>query len=902
MLPPRNNGNKYNLFRKIALFSALVVAFNAGFFSIAEANPVTQYTKSENTPKSEVVIVYKEDQSLYSLLNTNKVKESKAKHGLKEKRKTKNRALYSFNEDEDINEVIALLEKDINVDFVQPNFYYKLRSATPTDPLYSQQWGNQNVKAVESWAIESGKSNDSIVAVIDDGLWFNHPDIVNGLWDGSLCVDSSGAFLGKCKGGYDFVYNDKDPTPTSNTDSHGTHVAGIIAATKNNSIGVSGASPNTKIMALKIADGDNWADSYGISDAVEFAGQNGAKVINASWGGGASSCVGAHDPLLYSAIQGFDGIFAAAAGNSSKNHDNVSYFDVPSGYSSTTSCWQGLDNVISVAASNESNNLATFPVGGSDYGVAVDIAAPGDDIYSTVKKVTPFTNNYVYSENFNSTSNTSIPNGWTKVGYFGVIQTGPPAGGVLFGDYNYPSYNNNASYSVTSPSINLANSNLATMSFFTGCDTPNSYYDWEDYMTLYLFNGISWQEADLGYGNGGKYDQTELVRITGQTYDYSNGNFHTFSLNLGNSFYKSNFKFKFVCRTDDYLSYWDGCGIDNILINYSKSGETVSYGYEKWPGTSMAAPFVAGLASLVYSANPSLTPSQVKSYIMENGDVVGGLSLISSSKKINYHKTLEAVVGDPRIELNGEDVIYLKYGQSYTDAGARWFDSINGNGNLARTNNVNQWSYGPQKINYTYDNTRDTTINRSRVVVVYPFDIVNNMFYSHILNLVKNNAIGGYPGGYFYPNNRVKRSEVAAILVRALGKSNEAITTTDESNYGFADVPKSHWAYKSIILARKYGIVGGRTSSSFGPEYSVTRAELSAMISRVIGTYPGNLSQLPFTDTKNHWAESGIRQMYNYEIVNGVSATLFNPNGYATRGQVAKMLNVPMTLKIFKIF
>lgn len=133
-----------------------------------------------------------------------------------------------------------------------------------------------DIDAPEAWALNEGTNGTVIVAVIDSGVAYNHPDLLGNMWNGSSCVSDTGAALGGCNYGYDFEDSDKTPLPT--TSSHGTHVAGTIAAIKNNSKGSVGVAPNAKIMAIKssLTTVDN-------VKSINFARYNGAKVINASW-------------------------------------------------------------------------------------------------------------------------------------------------------------------------------------------------------------------------------------------------------------------------------------------------------------------------------------------------------------------------------------------------------------------------------------------------------------------------------------------------------------------------------------------------------------------------------------------------------------------------------------------
>ncbi|MBI4433950.1 S8 family serine peptidase, partial [Candidatus Uhrbacteria bacterium] len=272
-----------------------------------------------------------------------------------------NTAVFRTRGNASVTGVVARLRWIPEVLHAQPNFTLEFQS---NDALYTSLWALENsgqavngttgtsgkdIDAPEAWNRSEG--NNVIVAVIDSGVAFNHPDILANMWDGTNCVREDGAPLGGCQHGYDFEDGDTNPLPTS--EDHGTHVAGTIAAVRDNTIGTVGVAPRAKVMALKI--GLTTAQEI---RAIDFARQNGATIINASWGG-YGPAVG--DLQLKEAIERFGaagGIFIAAAGNGSSNHNdgdpNSALY--PAAFDS--------NNIISVAATDQQDGLATF----SDYG------------------------------------------------------------------------------------------------------------------------------------------------------------------------------------------------------------------------------------------------------------------------------------------------------------------------------------------------------------------------------------------------------------------------------------------------------------------------------------------------------------------------------------------------------
>ena len=238
---------------------------------------------------------------------------------------------------------------------------------TPNDPATSQLWNMTQIKAQSAWNISTG-SHSVVVAEIDTGVDYTDSDLAANIWTNPHA--GADGFVGDVHG-YDFANNDGNPMDDN---GHGTHVAGTIGAVGNNGQGVAGVDWAVSIMPLKFLDSQGTGYLSDAIRAINYVtmertryGVN-VRVINNSWGGGSYSAA------MQSAIQaaGDAGIlFVVAAGNSGTNNDVTPQY--PANYSCS--------NIISVAASDQSNHLASF----SCYGATtVDIAAPGVSIYSTL--------------------------------------------------------------------------------------------------------------------------------------------------------------------------------------------------------------------------------------------------------------------------------------------------------------------------------------------------------------------------------------------------------------------------------------------------------------------------------------------------------------------------------------
>ncbi|MFA5643473.1 MAG: S8 family serine peptidase [Candidatus Paceibacterota bacterium] len=535
--------------------------------------------------------------------------------------KAENLSVFKAEKGQTTLSLMADLEKDPSVEYAQPNYIYQLSSIDSNDTYKDLLWGMDNsgqsikgsagaadadIDAPEAWAISQGSSS-AIVAIIDTGVAYNHPDLSANMWDGTNCKDEEGLPLGGCVHGYDFEDGDKDPQPTSS--SHGTHIAGTIAAVKNNSKGVAGIAPNTKIMAIKTS-----LTTENIALSIAFAEQNGARVINASWGGTGE------DAALEEAVAGFSGLFVTSAGNGGDDqigddHDSGGDIHIP--------CDYNLPNIVCVAALNQNDVLTSF----SDYGTtSVDVAAPGYNIYSTIAN--PI-------EDFENVTPPAVPASWTVSAgsNWGTVSSGTTRGKVLYGDLNRSPYSDNASTSISSPSYDLAGSDRVLLDFYTKCDTEYKPEIWTDYMALDFSN-----DGGNTFYFDTRWDEWLIDHVTGDS-DPSGSASAYFQVSIPSEYLASNFKYRFRWVTNGTDNNHDGCFVDDVSVGKYSDGSDELYGYMS--GTSMAAPHVTGLAGLILGFEPVLTTPQLKSVILQTGDTLASLSgKILTEKRINAYNAL----------------------------------------------------------------------------------------------------------------------------------------------------------------------------------------------------------------------------------------------------------------------
>jgi len=280
--------------------------------------------------------------------------------------------------------VLGWAARTQGVAYVEPDFMIA-PTTIPNDPSFGTLWGlnnsgqsgglaNADINAPEAWNTTTG-SRGVVIAVIDTGFDYNHPDLAANAWTnpGEVAgdgIDNDGNGKIDDVHGYDFVNNDADPMDDN---GHGTHTSGTIGAVGNNGVGVVGVNWQVSIMGLKFLAGDGSGSTSGAVAAINYATQMrrdfGINIVatNNSWGGGGASTA-LRDAITAGGQAGI--LFVAAAGNEAANNETTPSY--PANYTS--------DAIISVAATDRSNNLASF----SNYGVTtVDLGAPGVSILST---------------------------------------------------------------------------------------------------------------------------------------------------------------------------------------------------------------------------------------------------------------------------------------------------------------------------------------------------------------------------------------------------------------------------------------------------------------------------------------------------------------------------------------
>jgi subtilisin family serine protease len=389
-------------------FSLIILFIGAFLFNLNQNQAVAINQKNKlavaptnqgnrNYQKDELVVKFKDRTTdpKQIIESDNKFKKNLKKQSTKAletgKKERSKAATYVIKTKDDSKKIANKLERSPKVSFAEPN--YKLSTFDiPNDPSYSNQWHLPKIDAPQAWNITHG-STSVVIAVVDTGVDWDHPDLQANIWSNSdevaNGVDSDGnGYIDDIRG-WDFVSQTscfpgeecdgaRDNNPMD-FHGHGTAVSGVASAVTNNTTGVAGVGWQVKIMPVRAGyarSGDGQGELL-ISDAaqaIRYAAANGADIINLSWGGEYSSTVNSAKNYAYDK----GALIVAAAGNN--NSDDKLY---PA----------ALEKVLAVGATDSSDDRWAS----SNYGYWVNIAAPGKNIRSTT-----------YNDSYSTSSGTSL--------------------------------------------------------------------------------------------------------------------------------------------------------------------------------------------------------------------------------------------------------------------------------------------------------------------------------------------------------------------------------------------------------------------------------------------------------------------------------------------------------------
>jgi len=553
-----------------------------------------------------------------------------------------------------VEEALQLYRQNPDVEYAEPNYIIYSCQVFPNDPPFDPEdpnygilWGLHNfgqtvgiksgllgadINTPDAWEISTG-GEEVIIAVIDSGVAYSHPDLASNMWTNpgedlwsdpndpttGNGIDDDGNGKVDDWRGWDFVDGNNDPMDYH---GHGTHVAGTIAAMGNNGEGIAGVMWRARMMPLRSlnADGMGW-----VSDAIyaiEYAVERGARVINASWGTTSLS------QCLLGAIQlcQDEGVLVvAAAGNSAANTDSSPFY--PASYDPP--------NIISVAATDQRDNLASF----SNWGPStVDVAAPGVAIYST------------WPPSWHSIGGSfpddieSGPGDWTTGGtsQWAIVEEEYQSPTHCWTDSPLGDYANNTDSWLILPRIDLSRKWLSRITYYLRMETE-AYRDF-----LYIeasTDGVNWTNiSGTGYtGSRRGSFSNDISAYDGQPTVYIRFRLITESQNTADGVY-----------IDD---------VDVMSISHIYEGDEFQF----LQGTSMAAPHVTGVAGLILARYPTLSLEDLRWRILNGTDVLEVLmGKLATGGRINANNSL-------RLPMTPSDLSTLQV--SETEIELNWIDT-----------------------------------------------------------------------------------------------------------------------------------------------------------------------------------------------------------------------------------
>lgn len=535
------------------------------------------------------------------------------------------------------NPAVVLAERDASV----------ATSSIPNDPKFGQLWGLQNtglgidgftgavpgvdVNAPAAWDRTVG-APATVIADIDTGYRFEHPDLENVAWTnsaeagGTPGVDDDSDGVVDDIHGADFVGSnadtpiliaDGDPTDDNLlSGGHGVHTAGTMGAEGNNGFGITGVAQDVRIMPLRVCSNSPLAGNEARCPtssqiaAINYAAAKGARAANMSLGGTSSS-----QAVVNAIAAAKETLFVISAGNDSEDNDSIHHY--PCDYTPQTQASPAVpgavDNIVCVAATDQADGLASF----SDWGAtSVDLGAPGTEILSTFPNLRPVNEGFEGGDFATRWSATGANGGFS-------LTSGAPLNGN--GMTNFAG------------GIQAANTTRqSTSSAFTATEEGR--------------NCQAFTSRKVTLGNGDTF-----------TYEVLLNNVVVASLTKANAASSdSSFASRFLTFPDVHVgdqiryrvSYAAGAApeagvlLDDFYIScMAPVGSAKNYDFLQ--GTSMAAPHVTGAAGLLFSLKPAATVTEVKNALLTGVDAVPSLSgKTTSGGRLDIAKAMDSLEGD----------------------------------------------------------------------------------------------------------------------------------------------------------------------------------------------------------------------------------------------------------------
>ena len=540
-------------------------------------------------------------------------------------------ALPGANADEVFAEVNRLSASP-EVEWAEPDFIMQVRkNFTPNDPLFGDQWHLRNTgqlggtpgadaKLTGAWDITRGSSN-IVIAIIDDGVQMNHPDLAANIFvnsgeiPGNGTDDDHNGFIDDVNG-WDFygngTFGDNNPSPSDAYDDHGTALAGVAAGVGNNSLGISGAAPRCRIMPIKIIRGDDGVLTSELGGVLRYAGGM-VGGTNSTWCG--ADVINISLTFLPSAA-----VNSALADVSTKGHGGrgVPIFCAAG---NDAGAWRPVD--------------VDFPVG-NVYTLSWEYSKDTNDVFSTGAD-TVWLDSVVFPDGtIEDFEGNGLPPGWVTGGTDGQGWTQVTAG--VNGNRAMTGWNGAGSRAVRAGQIG---------------NNEFSYLDLESYIDAGRLTFWIWTESEAGedeFGDFVGYDAFEFVvnltnvlandfgvPILETSVGYPASNSNTIAVGASTDFdFRADYSQS--GSTLDFVAPSDG-GLNGITTTDRTGGSGYNpdsdYDYQ-FGGTSSSTPLAAGIGALILSVNPFLTAAEVRVLMRNNCDRIGGETYDASGRNNHY--------------------------------------------------------------------------------------------------------------------------------------------------------------------------------------------------------------------------------------------------------------------------
>jgi len=505
-------------------------------------------------------------------------------------------------------DVASALRADSRVAWTSPDFFSDIqKTAIPNDGLFGTQWHLRNTgqggaqsgadaNLATAWNTTTG-SNAVVIAVIDDGVQMNHPDLAANIFINADEIPSNGidddadGWIDDVNG-WDFFNSDTDPSPAVAGDNHGTAVAGVASAAGNNSLGVSGASQNSKIMPLKIFQNTSVVSDATIAQAVYYAAGRtanglgtwrGADVINCSWGGGSPNAT-LTAAFNWASVNGRGGqgtpIFVSSANGAS----GYSYYPIGVPVGSWIFEWRyAKDSSVS---------------SGSDTAWLANVRLPNGTV-----------------ERFDSPG---LPAGWSTSGNASWSVVDDPSHAYGTGRYEAKAgtIGNSQITTLRSPTVVVSSASSLTFNYWISSEAGY------DGLGLYA-------SSNGGSSFTGPYLNISGVPTIVSSVAYPASLASTIAVGASTDWnYRSDYS-QYGSALDFVASSSGGnqaiVTTDRTGANgYNTGSDYTTTGSDGFGGTSSAAPLASGVGALLLSKNPGLTASDVRTAMRSTAAKIGG--------------------------------------------------------------------------------------------------------------------------------------------------------------------------------------------------------------------------------------------------------------------------------------